>query len=197
MTAAKRSRRGRRNSGTTEAAADALAYLRGERSSCWWSLLSDDTVADLARLWETVGADLVEEWARKRPGTRPAGWWLYEAPGPRERLGGIGTTIAGIRDLPEDLALGMPQYWAMAVHVAYFGAGVAFDPADPPRFESQASFLRRHKLLLPGEAKRLRPADFEPERASLETRWLPPLPPRPPETSRQRIGASPRQLDLD
>ena len=40
---------------------------------------------------------------------------------------------------------------------------VAFDPADPPVFESQATFLKRHELLLPGEAKRLRRADYAPE----------------------------------
>ncbi len=40
-------------------------------------------------------------------------------------------------------------------------AGQAIDPADPPRFESQAAYLRRHKLLLPGEEKRLTAADFD------------------------------------
>lgn len=192
MTAAKRSRRGRRTSGNTEAGADALAYLRGERPSCWWSLLSDGSAADLRRLWDTVGADLVEKWARERPGARPAGWWLYEALGPRERLGGVGTTIASARGLPDVLAFGIPQYWATELHVTFLGAGVAFCPVNPPTFEAQATYLRRHKLLLPGEAKRLRPADFEPEGASLETPWLPPLPPRPPaEEEHARL----RQLD--
>ncbi len=42
-------------------------------------------------------------------------------------------------------------------------AGVAIDPGDPPRYESEASYLRRLGLLLPGESKRLRKADFDPE----------------------------------
>jgi hypothetical protein len=33
-----------------------------------------------------------------------------------------------------------------------------YDPADPPRYESQASFLRRLDLFPPGEEQRL-PAD--------------------------------------
>jgi hypothetical protein len=41
--------------------------------------------------------------------------------------------------------------------------GYALDPSDPPRFESEAAYLRRLKLLLPGEARRLRPRDFIPE----------------------------------
>ena len=40
---------------------------------------------------------------------------------------------------------------------------MAIDPTDPPRYEAQAAYLKRHKLLLPGEERRLAPADFEPE----------------------------------
>jgi hypothetical protein len=38
-----------------------------------------------------------------------------------------------------------------------------FDFNDAPVFESQASFLRRHELLAPGELKRFSPTDFAPE----------------------------------
>ena len=33
-----------------------------------------------------------------------------------------------------------------------------FDPNDPPQFESEAAYLERHGLLLPGERRRLRRA---------------------------------------
>jgi len=39
----------------------------------------------------------------------------------------------------------------------------SFDYANPPVFESQAAFLRRLGLLLPGELRRLKASDFEPE----------------------------------
>lgn len=42
-------------------------------------------------------------------------------------------------------------------------AGAPIDPDDPPRYESQAAYLERHGLLLPGERERLSEADFEPE----------------------------------
>jgi hypothetical protein len=38
-----------------------------------------------------------------------------------------------------------------------------FDHSNPPMFESEARYLQRLKLLLPGEVRRLRTADFEPE----------------------------------
>jgi hypothetical protein len=47
-------------------------------------------------------------------------------------------------------------------------AGVAIDPDDPPAYESQAAYLERHDLFLPGERRRLRKADCEPERVMPE-----------------------------
>jgi hypothetical protein len=37
-----------------------------------------------------------------------------------------------------------------------------FDSGDPPRYESEAAYLKRHGLLLAGEARRLQPRDYEP-----------------------------------
>lgn len=47
---------------------------------------------------------------------------------------------------------------------------VHVNPADPPILESEAAFLRRHGLLLPGESRRLRAKDYKPET------WLPEQP---------------------
>src|SRR5260370_4949272 len=51
-------------------------------------------------------------------------------------------------------------------------SGQPIDPANPPLFESQATFLDRHGLLLPGERKRLTDADFAPETVELADREL-------------------------
>jgi hypothetical protein len=40
---------------------------------------------------------------------------------------------------------------------------VPIDPDDPPLYESQAAYLERHGLFLPGARRRLRKADFEPQ----------------------------------
>jgi hypothetical protein len=46
-------------------------------------------------------------------------------------------------------------------------AGIPFDADDPPVYESQASYLDRHKLLTPAERRRLRAQDFKPVKVSL------------------------------
>jgi hypothetical protein len=43
-----------------------------------------------------------------------------------------------------------------------FDRGALLSDLDPPMFESEASYLQRLGLLLPGERKRLRRADFSP-----------------------------------
>jgi len=50
----------------------------------------------------------------------------------------------------------MPLYWLTSYCVKFHGAGTAVDPLDPPRFESEATYLKLHSLLRPGEAKRRR-----------------------------------------
>lgn len=75
---------------------------------------------------------------------------------PRKRLGGTGA--------PD---------WEDFSYVPQFEYGIParlvdVDPKNPPRFESQAEYLRRRGLLLPGEERRLRPADFRPEKVEVE-----------------------------
>ena len=41
--------------------------------------------------------------------------------------------------------------------------GVAINPSDLPKFESQPAYLRRHDLLMPEEERRLKAKDYEPE----------------------------------
>ena len=104
-------------------------------------------------------------------------------PEPRRRLGGVGTPSHECLAYMPHYVFGIPAYWVnqwesdyyngRALHVdghrigeeyeeGHF-AGVAIDPGDPPCYESEASYLRRLGLLLPGESKRLRKADFDPE----------------------------------
>ena len=81
---------------------------------------------------------------------------------------------------------GLPSIWISQRQVSYYSGiavdihgtpigellpsndfhGVAIDPDDPPTFESQAAYLKRHGLFLSGEERRLRKADWEPEAIS-------------------------------
>jgi hypothetical protein len=46
--------------------------------------------------------------------------------------------------------------------------GKAIDPNDPPRYESQAEYLKRHNLFELGESRRLQAKSFEPEVVDFE-----------------------------
>ena len=125
----------------------------------------------LEGVWAEHRTALLRAWIEEFPGRRPEMWWRVDAPRqakgrwpgrrwdgtlpePRERLGGSGTPAWEAMAIAPAFPLGVPDL-------------VDVDPADPSLFESQAAYLRRHGLLLPGEARRLRPRDFEPERIKL------------------------------
>jgi hypothetical protein len=135
---------------------------------------------ELAALWVAHADRIVAEHVNSYPGTRSHRWWQYDAPEPRRRLGGIGTPASDVLAYLPIFRYGLPWIWiehwqvmyysglAVDIHGAPIGEryptdsfkGVAIDPNDPPRFESQAAYLKRHGLFLAGEQRR---SDFEPE----------------------------------
>ena len=133
--------------------------------------------------WQAVKDDIIATWIAEHPGTRPFAWWQYDSPGPRSRVGGIGTPAHEVLAYVPAFNRGIPTKWVSRFDVEYYNGRAkdihgnrigaeyteghfpydAIDPADPPRFESEASYLRRLGLFLPGEEKRLTDADFQPE----------------------------------
>jgi hypothetical protein len=109
-------------------------------------------LTDTAELWAANRDDVLREWIRDYPGTRPYAWWQHDAPEPRRRIGGSGL----VRN--ERHAYGLPTDadWRVV------------DPNNPPSFESQAAYLDRHGLLSDAEHRRLTPADFEPVTVRLD-----------------------------
>jgi len=138
----------------------------------------------LEALWKSVRDKVLSDWIRDVPGTRPWAWWRYddsprcsalpgsepedywirerELPEPRRRLGGHGTPVYECLNYVPELPFGIPTAFLDKVDEASVD-GVAFDPNDPPQFESQAAYLDRHGLLTPAERLRLTDADFTPE----------------------------------
>jgi hypothetical protein len=123
--------------------------------------LKIDFHGNLEQLWELHRDVILAEQVKDNPGTRPALWWRYDAPRlpvgrfpghhrdgqlpePRLRTGGTGTPVAATSAA---YAYGLPTAW------------IDFDEDDPPTFESEAAYLKRHGLLMAGEERR---ADFEP-----------------------------------
>ena len=151
-----------------------------------YSLTARGKRAALAVWWRAVRDEVLRDWIAEAPGTRPHGWWTFDSPEPqRRRLGGIGTPCHEVLAHVPRFKFGIPVYWITAWEVEYYNGrrrdvhgyrigtayanraepfrGRAIDPDDPPRFESEATFLDRHGLLSAAERTAL-PADaFEDE----------------------------------
>ena len=106
----------------------------------------------LRDLWSEHGAGILLRWVRERPGTRPRGWWAFDAPrAPGREWAEPRATVAGTGRAGSVGEHGEPTNWRF------------IDPADPPWIESEAAYLLRHDLLLRGERRRVRAKAFEPE----------------------------------
>jgi hypothetical protein len=97
------------------------------------------------RLWADHRDLILSAWLREHAGCRPWGWWLTDAPEPRRCLGG-------------------------AEHLQSFGWREGFGihaVSDHGHFtvtlESEAAYLARLGLLVPGERARLHRSDLAPE----------------------------------
>jgi hypothetical protein len=156
------------------------AWLRGADMGC--GLIPYSPRDELATLWEAHSERILAEHVTNCPGTRPARFWQYEAVEPRQRLGGTGTPASDVLAYKPAFRYGLPAVWITQRDVKYYGGtavdihgapvgdlypsnftGVAIDPNDPPTFESQAAYLKRHGLFLAGEERRLRKANWEAE----------------------------------
>ena len=148
------------------------------------------TRATQRTVWQTHRDELLPGWVSKSPGTRPWAWWEFDAPRcpslpgcesddfslrermlpePRCRCGGIGQPEYEVLNSAPSLPFAVPATFLDSWWVDEEGVnGIAFDPNNPPQFESQATYLTRHGLLATGEARRLRAVDFEPEIVSDE-----------------------------
>jgi hypothetical protein len=110
-------------------------------------------------------------------------WFDDTLPDPRLRVGGIGTETYEVLSVKPWFNFGIPLSFIDKWSEDYYngrakdkdgnpiksqckpgdfkGIGIDFD--DPPMFEAEASYLKRHNLLLKSEEKRLKSGDFEPE----------------------------------
>ena len=112
---------------------------------------------ELRRVWRDVGPELLRSWVRARPGTRPWCWWLLEAPAADapEVPAAVGRVIAARQQLDGCGVTTVPVRWS--------DRGAPLVDASTV-FESEASYLDRHNLLLSdAERRALPPTAFDPE----------------------------------
>ena len=148
--------------------------------------LARDT-AGLRALWHAVKDEILAAWIAAHPGSRPHAWWAFCSPEPeRRRLGGTGSARHEVLAVQPSVQFGVETDYVDTWDLLYYtgrqtdiyghliGAeflgcdflGIPYNASDPPRFESEAAFLRRLGLLSRAEAGRLTAADFEPERVT-------------------------------
>jgi len=92
---------------------------------------------------------------------------------PRQRMGGTGTPNFEVLAYAPHFHKGIPTGWVTKFDEEYYNGrakdihgniiptkykegnftGKAIDPSDPPAFESEAVYLERHGLLIPGEVQ--------------------------------------------
>ena len=129
-------------------------------------MLDNPNDTALRELWDRARGEVLARWVKDHPGTRPAVWWRLDAPRqllgthagcffdgkfqqPRKQLGGAGCDASAISAYMPSYKSGLPKCWA------------GREEGDPPVFESQAAYLRRHGLLTPHEVRVLTAADYE------------------------------------
>jgi len=129
---------------------------------------------DAADTWPSVRDRMFADWIAKHPGTRPWAWWRFDAPrqkapararawagfpDPRRRLGGTGTPKHEALNYVKSYAWGVPDQWITDQDDV---KQPTIDEDDPPQFESQAAYLRRHGLLTADESASLLDTAFDP-----------------------------------
>lgn len=145
------------------------------------------------QIWLSIRDEFLPEWIKQNPGTRPSWWYLFDPDCPRvseedikrhgwegwfflsdipdlrRRLGGVGDPIYEHLSHVPRFDRGVPVDFVSASDVKYYRRegesfdGKPIDPNDPPRYESEATWLKRHGLLTRGEKRQLTRNDFEPE----------------------------------
>lgn len=121
-------------------------------------------------LWEQHGKDFLPRFIKENPGRRPYPWWQFDAPELRKRLGGKGTPEAEILNVKPSYSYGISDSWFADLDADIWpklAKKHKVDPKDPPVFESQATYLKRHGLLSKSELKDLAEKDFAPEILSI------------------------------
>jgi len=132
--------------------------LAGQRTAWFYLELHDPATQQL--FWQQYCDVIVAHHIKRHPGTRPLLWWRFSSPGPRRRVGGIGTPLHECSSYARNLEYGVPTDWRTAGD--YLRAGTPISDTEPPLFESEAAYLRRHDLFRRGERSRLSRRSYEP-----------------------------------
>jgi hypothetical protein len=142
-----------------------------------FDLLFRDDYKAMLLPWEEHRKVIIADWIKSKPGTRPCLWWRYSAPRlAPEALGRWSRTVlapqlielrrklrGGGNPLHEVLAYSPAQHYGIPDWCG--------NPDDPPVFESQHTYLKRHGLLLPAERGKIEEPFPNPLRIVPSNEW--------------------------
>lgn len=121
--------------------------------------------------WLRFKNEIMKDWIQKYPGSRPWAWWKFESPKEkRRRVDGTGDAQTDIfksylksgqvLKIKDNFPFGVPELWFQEHHKKMYPKREfeVLDKDDPPTFEGQAEYLKRHGLMSKSEIKRV-PSD--------------------------------------
>lgn len=122
--------------------------------ACWQlqgKLLDRRGSGEFEKIWKSHRDKVLADFIRKYPGHRPWVWWEFNALESRKQISGKGV-------------VSWERYPAIKPLYSYGAPGSWYeiDESDPPFYESEATFLKRHDILTLSEKKKLKSHDFEP-----------------------------------
>ena len=138
------SRRIKRRRRPTKYTARHIRDLETGRADFFGDLFGGD-FGTRADAWRELKGTILANWIAEHPGTRPWGWWEFDTPARRERADGKLNPFDR-EDYPENLktlSFGAPHNHLTREDLE----------AD---YETEADFLRRHRLLEPEEIEALK-----------------------------------------
>lgn len=114
---------------------------------------------ELLKIWKSHEDEILSDWIKENPCSRPWIFWLFETTENRQQIGGKGET----------------EWEKYPAIVPYYTKGIPaswtwIDEKSPPCFESEATYLQRNGLLTESEKRYLtkHPKLLQPEKVEFE-----------------------------
>jgi len=121
--------------------------------------------------WAKHKKEIMPGWINEHPGTRPWAWWKFDAPEMRKRLSGNGDPDFEHLGVKKLFNFGIPTHFMEQWMVDYYNGrlkhvdggfvkckwkegdcdAIAYDPDDPPVYETEYEYLKRLNLLTKSE----------------------------------------------
>jgi hypothetical protein len=113
----------------------------------------------MRKAWEELRHELLPEWIREHPGTRPYAWWKFDAPEPRRHMephewGAAFKMLLAERGGATGTKGGRPKAGGNHATIARLSRELGV-PERTAKYESEVGYLMRLNLLTDDERKEL------------------------------------------